>query len=172
MTKLKELYQKHKEILLYLVFGVITTIISLAVCFVTLKIGVIFLHDSNGEPTELLDIIGSTTQWISGVTVAFITNKIWVFTEAEKGAGATAKQFLVFSGSRVITYFLEVAINLLSIAIFEWLGYSPFAIIGIEITARVWAKVFSSIFVTVSNYFISKLFVFKKSKDKKNNADL
>ena len=166
MGKLKELYQKNKEIILYLIFGVITTIISLAACYATLKVGVIFMHDEKGDPTELLDIIGSTTQWITGVTVAFITNKIWVFTDAEKGFRATTKQFFVFSASRVVTYFLEVIINLATIAILEKLGYSPFSIIGILITVRVWAKVISSIFVTVSNYFISKLLVFKKSRAK------
>ena len=169
MDKLKQLYQKNKEIILYLIFGVITTIISLVACYITLKIGVIFMHDENGDPTKLLDVLGSTTQWITGVTVAFITNKIWVFTNAERGIRATTKQFLVFSASRVATYFLEVIINLATIAILENLGYAPFTIIGIAITVRVWAKVLSSIFVTVSNYFISKLLVFRKNAEPPKN---
>ena len=105
MKKIKELYEKYKEIILYLFFGVVTTVVSLAACFVTLKVGVMFeaLRDEAGEPTELLDIIGSTTQWISGVLVAFITNRLWVFTDAERGAKAGFKQLAVFSGSRVAT---------------------------------------------------------------------
>lgn len=168
IEKIKVLYQKHKEIVLYLFFGVITTVVSLGVCFLTLKIGVIFMHDENGEPTELLDIIGSTTQWISGVLVSFFTNKLWVFTSAERGTKATLKQLAVFSSSRVATYFIEVAINLGVIALFDALGYTAplinLIIFSFVLTSRVWAKVISSIVVVISNYFISKLLVFKKKK--------
>ena len=171
MKKIKEIFIKHKEIILYLIFGFITTVVSLFACFVTLKVGVLFefLRDENGDPTELLDILGSTVQWISGVLVAFITNKKWVFTDAEKGRRQTVKQLLTFSGSRVITYFVEVAVNLGVIALFDGLGYKPFTIpliiISLSITSRVWAKVVSSVIVVISNYFISKLIVFKKKKN-------
>ncbi len=169
--KLKNFYLKHKEIILYLIFGVITTVVSLLACYLTLKIGVIFLHDENGEPTELLDILGSTTQWIVGVLVAFFTNKLWVFKNAEHGRRATVHQLLVFSGSRVGTYVLEVVINLGVIAAFDALGYKPFElnliIFTIAITSRVWAKVVSSVLVVITNYIISKLLVFKNKNDKK-----
>ncbi len=168
ITRLKELYTKHKQIILYLFFGAITTVVSLLVCYATLRIGVKFMHDENGDPTELLDILGSTTQWISGVLVAFITNKLWVFTNAEHGKKAAWKQFLVFSGSRVGTYFVEVAINLGTIWLLGWLGYTAFTLkiftVGIAITERFWAKVVSSIVVVISNYYISKLLVFKKKR--------
>jgi len=166
MEKLKALYQKYKEIILYLIFGVITTIVSLAACFVTLKVGVIFINDGNGNPTELLDIIGSTVQWVTGVLVAFFTNKKWVFTDAEKGKSAGVRQFFTFCGSRVATYFIEVIINLGVIALFDGLGYAPITlnllVMSLALTSRFWAKVVSSIVVVVSNYFISKLLVFKK----------
>ena len=169
MKKIKELYQKHKEIILYLFFGVITTVISLAVCFITLRIGVKFMHDEAGEPTELLDIIGSTTQWISGVLVAFFTNRLWVFTDAERGTKAAFKQLAVLSGSRVATYFIEVVINLGVIALFDLFGYNAptlnLIFFSLVLTSRIWAKVISSIVVVISNYFISKLLVFKKKKN-------
>ena len=166
MNKLKELYKKYKEIILYLFFGFVTTVVSLAACWATLKIGVIFLHDEAGEPTELLDVLGSTVQWVVGVLVAFFTNKKWVFTDAEKGKAAGLKQFFTFCGSRVGTYFLEVVINLGVIALFEALGYRAptlnLIIFSLVLSARLWAKVVSSIVVVISNYFISKLLVFKK----------
>ena len=162
MDRLKQFYIKHKEIILYLIFGLVTTVASLLACFVTLKIGVIFLHDENGEPTELLDVIGSTVQWVAGVLVAFITNKKWVFTYADHGKMSTAKQLSKFAGGRVITYFVEVFVNLTTIALFEYFGYKAFIMIGISITSRVWAKIISSVIVVIANYFLSKLFVFKK----------
>jgi putative flippase GtrA len=126
------------------------------------------MHDEAGEPTELLDIIGSTVQWVSGVLVAFITNRLWVFTYAEKGFKAGLKQLAVFSGSRVGTYFIEVAINLGVIALFDAFGYvAPtlnLVVVSFALTSRVWAKVVSSVVVVISNYFISKLLVFRKKK--------
>ena len=168
IEKIKKIYEKYKEIILYLVFGVITTIVSLACCFITLKVGVLFefLRDSDGEPTELLDVIGSIVQWVSGVLVAFYTNKKWVFTDSEKGKSATLKQLITFSGARVGTLFLEIVINLGTIALFDLAGYKPIAlnliVFSLALTSRLWAKVVSSVVVVVSNYFISKFFVFTK----------
>ncbi len=162
MDKIKAFYDKHKEIILYLAFGMITTVISLGACYATLKIGVIFIHDENGEPTELLDILGSTTQWISGVVVAFFTNKKWVFKSAHEGTQSTWRQLSIFAGGRVMTYFVEVFVNLVTIFALDSLGYRAFALLGIFITSRVWAKLLSSVIIVVSNYFISKLVVFKK----------
>ena len=165
MERIKLFCKKHRQLILYLLFGAVTTVASLTACFLTLKLGVIFIHDENGEPTELLDVLGSTAQWIAGVTVAFFTNRKWVFTEAEHGAASTAKQLLKFAGGRVATYFLEVAVNLGAIAAFEALGYRTFEIFGISVTSRVWAKIISSFLVVVVNYFISKLIVFR-NKDR------
>ena len=162
MEKLKAFWVKYKQIILYLFFGVVTTAVSLGACYVTLKIGVIFLHDENGDPTELLDVIGSSVQWVSGVLVAFVTNKLWVFTDAEKGVKSTAGQLLKFAGGRVFTYFLEVAVNLALIWGFEKLGYVPFYVVGVAVSSRVWAKLATSVIVVVTNYFISKLLVFKR----------
>ena len=161
---------RYKQIILYFLFGIITTVCSLGVCYLTLKLGVLlpFFRGADGEPTELLDIIGSTTQWVSGVIVAFFTNKKWVFTEAQKGLRAGFKQFGIFAASRVGTYGLEVVINLAMIALLSLLGYKTFVIaigsVSLSITSRFWAKAASSVLVVISNYFISKLIVFRKKQ--------
>ena len=174
VERIKKMIVEKKQIILYLLFGGITTVCSLLACYLTLRIGVLFLHDENGDPTALLDVLGSTSQWVVGVLMAFFTSKKWVFTEAEHGALAATKQFGIFCSSRVLTYFLEVAVNLGIIALLEdVLPYQApvFDVFGyeFELSARIWATVISSIFVFVSNYFISKLLVFRKKdqKDKK-----
>ena len=164
MKKIKALWNKYKEIILYLFFGVITTVASLGACFITLKIGVVFLNDGAGNPTPVLDVIGSSVQWVVGVLVAFITNKLWVFTDSARGAKNTAKQLGKFAAGRVFTYLLEVVANLAVIALFDGLGYQAFTLIGISVTSRVWAKAITSVIVVVTNYVLSKLFVFKKCK--------
>ena len=78
-SKLKSFCKKHREIIAYLIFGVITTVASLGAWYATMKLGVLFLSDEQGNPTTLLDAIGSTVQWVVGVLVAFVTNKKWVF---------------------------------------------------------------------------------------------
>ena len=116
----------------------------------------------------MLDVLGSTTQWIVGVVGAFLTNKRWVFTEAEHGGRAAVKQFGIFAGARVATYFLEVVLNLVLIALLEQLHLhaSTFPLLGqrIALSARFWAKAISATVIVVTNYFISKLVVFRKKK--------
>ena len=166
MAKIKSLYEKYEEIIKYLFFGVITTVASLIACYLTLKFGVLIWHDEAGEPTEFLDILGSTTQWIVGVLVAFFTNKKWVFKNDEHGIKGTGVQLVKFAGARVLTYFLEVGVNLGAIAIFDACGYNAPTLkiftLGIVLSSRLWAKVISSVLVVISNYFISKLVVFRK----------
>ena len=174
MKSIKEFYSKHRELIRYLFFGVITTVVSLLACYLTLKLGVSLMHDENGEPTHLLDAIGSTVQWISGVLVAFYTNKKWVFENANDEGTSTAKQLAAFSGSRVGTYFLELVMNIAIIRLFELFGYRSIELtvftVAVVLSSRLWAKLISSVVVVVTNYFISKLFVFRKKTDAKGKS--
>ena len=168
MSNLKEQLVKRKQLILYLVFGLLTTVVSLLAWYLTLKFGVKIWSDENGEPTAFLDILGSTTQWVSGVLVSFITSKLWVFTEADRGWRVTLRQFAAFVSSRLLTYFLEVGINLGSIAGLEGLNCPSFTVeilsVSLNVDARLWAKLISSVVIVFSNYFISKLFVFRIQK--------
>jgi len=161
-------YERNKQIALYLLFGSVTTVCALLACYLTLRVGVRFFHEEDGSPTAFLDILGSTSQWIVGLLMAFFTNRKWVFTQAEHGQRAGWKQLGVFTGSRVITYFLEVGLNLGLIALLEALHFHApsFPLFGqeIAISARLWAKLISSAIIVVINYFISKLFVFREKK--------
>ncbi|MBE6546103.1 MAG: GtrA family protein [Ruminococcaceae bacterium] len=175
MERIKEMIRRRKQLILYLLFGAVTTVCSLLACYITLRVGVVFWHDEQGDPTAGLDILGSASQWVVGVLVAFVTNKKWVFTDAEHGRKATWKQLGTFSGSRVFTFVLEAGINLGVIALLEALHYpSPaFDLFGVsfELSERIWAKVVSSVVVVFTNYYISKLFVFRKKDEKTLQTD-
>ena len=167
MEKIKNIYEKHKLVIRYLFFGLITTVLSLLACYITVKATALIWHDENGDPTAIADTFGSVTQWIVGVLIAFFTNKLWVFTNAEHGAKATFKQLLIFSNARVATFFVEWGINLGVIALLDKVfNYNAptlnLIIMDFELTSRIWAKVISSIIVVITNYYISKLIVFKK----------
>jgi len=77
MKKITEIYEKYKEIILYLLFGVITTVVSLGVCYLTLKIGVRYIHDENGDPTELLDVEQTKAKYkVDGVVREIVQEEI------------------------------------------------------------------------------------------------
>lgn len=160
--KVHTVLQKHKQVILYLAFGVITTVCSLGSCFLTLRWGVRIWHDEAGEPTAFLDVLASTIQWVVGVIVSFLTNKKFVFTEADHGLHVSVRQFTTFAGSRIMTYFLEVGANLGIIALLELFGYRTWILLGMSLTTRFWAKAVSSAVVVITNYYISKLLVFRK----------
>ena len=111
--------------------------------------------------------MGSTVQWVVGVVVAFVTNKKWVFVEADKGVRVTARQFAVFTGSRVLTLFMEMGMNIGTIFIFQFFGYQTFTLLGFDVTERIWAKAITAVAVVIANYVLSKLLVFRKKKPKK-----
>ncbi len=174
--KIKAFYNKHKQLILYGFFGVLVTMVSFAAWKITMELGVLVWHDDKGEPTMFLDVLGSSVQWVVGVATAFITNKKWVFVDAERGWRVTIRQLVSFTGSRVLTFFIEALANLGLIEVFDLVGYKGFHIdiFGIyefDIDGRLWAKVLTAVIVVILNYIISKLFVFKNTKKPQKDAE-
>ena len=162
MGRLREFARKHRQVILYLSFGTVTTVCSLLACFLTLRLGVKIWHNEKGEPTALLDIIASTVQWGVGVIVAFYTSKKFVFVDADHGARVALRQIETFACSRLLLYFLEMGVNLGAIRLLEKSAYQTRELWGIPLTARVWAKAASSLVMLFANYYVSKLVVFRK----------
>ena len=67
MDKIKELYKKYKEIINYLIFGVLTTLVSLVVYYASV---LTFLNPENSIQLQIANILS----WIAGVTFAYFTN--------------------------------------------------------------------------------------------------
>ena len=130
------IYKKNKEVLLYLFFGVLTTVVSIvvfALCNVTLGIN---------------ELVSNVISWIASVAFAFFTNRIWVFAAPTKTASEFVRQLISFYGGRVLTLVLEEAIILIFVTI---LGMPGMVI-----------KLVAQVIVIVGNYVISKLIVFKR----------
>ncbi len=155
---------KHRQFLMYMLFGVITTAVSLFFCFLTLQtLGRIF--SENGSPKTWVDVTASIIQWTSGVLVAFFTNRRWVFTDhGVQGRRGLCRQLVRFSGARAATLLLEIAVNLGVIFALEHSGYTVFTLplIPIPMSERTWAKLASCAAVIIGNYILSKLWVFRK----------
>lgn len=142
MEKLCFLFKKYKEIIMYLIFGVLTTLVSL-VCY---SLFVELLHFSI--------TVSSVFSWIIAVSFAFVTNKLFVF-ESKKKATVLREAIPFFIGRGVtglIDMFLpELLWNL-------GLRAELFGVKGLL------AKLIVNVIVIILNYIFSKLFVFRKGE--------
>lgn len=135
---MKEIYIKYKEIINYLIFGFLTTLISLCVYyFLTMTI-------LNVESSIQLQC-ANTISWCVGVLFAYFTNRSFVFESNNKNK---KKEFITFTTSRLSTLFLDMAIMFLFVTL---LKYNDQII-----------KLISQVLVIVGNYLLSKLIVFKE----------
>ncbi len=160
----------RREVTLYLVFGVITSILAFLTYLAVFDVAEHSLHVSMDDKTAfaytLTYIIAQAMQWLVALLTCFYTNRKWVFTEADHGKGSLLHQLWLFAGSRVFTFFLDLAvtyglIHLLSL----WLTPDTAPTLwGIKPDAELWAKVVVSAVVIATNYVLSKLIVFKKRK--------
>ena len=141
MEKVKELYLKYKEIISYLIFGVLTTVVSLAVYYMS-----VFTFLNPDVPVQLQ--IANILSWIAGVTFAYFTNRKYVFESKNENKLQEATKFV---SSRITTLLLDMFIM--------WLGVTILCFNDKLI------KIISQVLVIVGNYILSKLFVFTKNNN-------
>ena len=111
----------------------------------------------------MLRTVAVSIGWVAGVIFAFFTNKAWVFRDKVSGRRAVLIQFAEFTLSRVFTYFVELGLGVGVPPLLTALGYKPFKII-LTFDADLIATGVSVVLVTVLNYILSKLLVFRKKK--------
>lgn len=150
---LKQLFLKYKEVITYIIFGILTT----AVNFVIFKLGNILLGED-------LYLVSNIIAWIISVVFAYITNKLWVFESKSWAAGILGKEISSFFGARVFSLLFEEAGLFLFVDLLHFDKHS-ISTFGIAIGGKMIAKVILAVIVVILNYFFSKLVIFKK-KDK------
>ena len=133
LNKLLDLYKKYKEIINYLIFGGLTTVVSIATYALFAKV---FHIDY---------LISNVLSWILAVLFAYITNKIFVFESKSK---KNVKEITSFFFFRIISLVMEMIILYIFVDMLH---------IDDLIT-----KIIAQVIVIVSNYVFSKVFVFKK----------
>ncbi len=160
--------KKLRELIAYLIFGVLTTAVSMLIYFIILWAGEYLLSLSPEDGAfYYVRIVAEILQWAGGVLFAFFTNKKWVFTEADQEV-STLKQLQIFAGSRLLTLGLDAILTFGTVWLLQTAGYREFAltfIITLTVTADLISKIVAAVFVVISNYFISKIFVFKNKKN-------
>lgn len=138
IQKGKELLVKYREIVIYLIVGVMTTIVSWAACFLLER-----LLDAD---IAWQNMVINTFGWAVGVLFAYPLNRKWVFQSTNP---KILREFLGFASSRVSTWALDIFVMWLTVNI---------------LCMNYWiAKILiSSVLVTVANYVFSKLLIFRK----------
>lgn len=168
IARIRELLSKHREVLLYLVFGVLTTFVGWGVYYAVLLGGrAIFeipVDEVTGTRYVVLYTAAQIIQWVCAVLFAFFTNRAWVFTEADRSA-RMSKQLVTFAGGRVVTLGLDYVITFgftlgLGVLLPTWTATE---VLGRTLNlCEILSKLVAAVVVIVCNYIISKLFVFKK----------
>lgn len=140
IEKIKALLIKHREIIVYLIVGGITTVISWAAKF----IWNFAFYDGTAFPTVTQNFILSMVNWIAGVAAAYPMNRRWVFQSRNPDILKEASGFVM---SRVATLILDIVVM------------QVLVLIGVNVYI---ATFISAVLVIVGNYVFSKFFVFNK----------
>ena len=128
----------NRETVLYVVFGVITTIVNI----LSFQVAANWL----GAPA----LIANAIAWVLSVLVAYITNKLFVFQSHVRGFLALAKEVGLFFGARLLSF----GVDELGI----WLMVDVAHISGLV------SKIAMNVIVLILNYIFSKWFIFANKK--------
>lgn len=127
----------RKEVLRYLIVGGLTTAVSMVLFYGSTRT---FLDGNDAVQLQVANVIS----WIGAVAFAYVANRIFVF---ESKNPRVFKEIVSFVGSRVVTLLLDMAVMFLLATVLA-VNYNI-------------SKLVAMVLVTVGNYIISKLFVFR-----------
>ena len=136
-SKIEMLLKKYRSQLIYLVFGVLTTVVNYLIYFPCDRL----LHTA---------WLSNSIAWVFAVLFAYVTNKPFVFESHDWSMKTVAPEFIKFVGTRVASLGVE---NLILLVTVDLLGWN-----------RIGWKFFASVLVVILNYVGSKLLVFRKEK--------
>lgn len=136
MDKIKQIWNRHRDILLYLFFGGLTTLVNYLIYFP--------LYHGCDLPASISNIVA----WIGAVVFAFLTNKPFVFGSHDWSKEVVFPELGKFVGSRVFSGLAETGFIALTVDFLKWHGLAM--------------KLIASIAVIILNYIASRWFVFKK----------
>lgn len=135
-SKIKTLIYKHREILVYLFFGGLTTLVNFSVYWP-------LIHWLNWSASA-----SNAVAWILSVLFAFLTNKPFVFKSKDWHPKSLFPELVKFVGCRLASFGFEELFLAITV---DWLHWHGFIM-----------KLIASVVVVILNYIGSKLLVFRK----------
>ena len=151
-----------REIVTYIIFGVLTTAVNLITFYITKQIfisigwdGVFNAMLGSAGWEKALALLGSGTDyldatviaWTVAVIFAFVTNKLIVFESKSWKPAVAGKEFIGFIGARLFSLLVELLCMFIMVTLLHWNEFV--------------AKVIVQIIVVILNYVFSKLIIFK-----------
>ena len=130
-----KLYNKYREIIDYIIFGGLTTLVNIVVFYI--------FDTLLGWPY----LIANAVAIVLSILFAYITNKRFVFKTSDMTAQENIVEFLKFIGFRLVSGLADMATMLLLVDL-------------ISFDTNI-AKLLTQFIVVVLNYVFSKLFIFK-----------
>lgn len=125
---------KAREVFLYVVFGVLTTLINIITYTFFVKLNMDYK-------------IATTIAFVVSIIFAFFTNRKYVFIRKDEKQSQIFNEFIKFVTGRLLTYFLDL-IGL--IMLIQFLHFD-----------EIISKCIISIIVIICNYVISKYWAFR-----------
>ena len=135
MQWIKAMYARHREMIAYLFFGGLTTLLS---------IGLFWLFNS---VLQMHYTIANILSWVLCVLFAYVTNRKWVFESRGKNI---PKEIVAFFAGRLLSLGGEMLILYLCIDLLSM--------------NELIAKIIGNVFVIIFNYIFSKWIVFRKQQ--------
>lgn len=150
-----------QEIVSYVLFGVLTTIVNLAVFYLTKQLFVSigwngFFNTIVPADSKIVELFSGGSEyldanliaWVAGVIFAFVTNKLFVFESKSWKPSVAGKELTSFVGARVFSLAVEMLGMFVMVTLLVWNELA--------------AKLMVGVIVIIMNYIFSKLFIFRK----------
>ena len=133
MNNIKRLI--NKETILYVIFGILTTIVNLIAYYLFSNI------------ININYLISNAIAWIISVVFAYITNKFFVFNSSYINKDVIIEEFIKFMNCRLISGLSEVVLL--------------FLFVDLLLMNDIVGKLIIGILVATINFIFSKVFIFK-----------
>lgn len=147
--KIIALFKKYREIIVYVIVGGLTTVVSWVAKFL---FNFIF-YAGTAFPTPTQNLVLSIVNWVAGVAFAYPTNRKFVFESKDPKILPECIKFVL---SRVSTLILDAVVMQILVAV------------GLDLYI---ATLISAVLVVIANYVFSKVFVFKKKDASAENKE-
>lgn len=146
--KIQDFYFKHEEVLLYIFYGGLTTVVSFVSKLIPLYLA---NKEAMGDFYTVYSTGCAVFSWICAVTFAFFTNRAYVFKSTASTRKAFWKEFVNFYIGRLASLGIDAVMTAVFIG---WLRWSAF-----------WVTLAAQIIILIINYVISKVFVFRETEN-------
>ena len=143
METIKSFFLKYKELILYVFFGGLTTLVNWGSYWVLADV----FHVPYLWATAIAQILS--------ILFAYVTNRVWVFESRAKGFTAVFWEMVRFFGCRGASFVLDLVCMRVGVG-------------GLHVNDKV-MKLLSNVIVIIVNYVFSKVFVFRKPREKQGH---